>query len=356
MSCNCGQVGGVPTRNSGCVPCNSNPCNVTEVNTAACESLPSQIQNFTEQFFGTVIKTETDGVVSWSLPCNLDVGLPANPRADDEGLACYFLRLFLDGIVGLKGDTGATGAAGADGKNAFTVTLSSFSQPSLDNPNIQVSTSYNPAFMVGEYVFIATSGWYVITTADTSGVLFLTLTRALGSASGTVIAGKLVVLSGYPGANGVGQKGDTGDTGPTGPTGDSFTSVNGTYYATVGTDFNLPITYTAVTFINSSPALLLPNVGNYLVTATVDLVGLPAIASSDIASLKLYNVSTAQDVPGAEHKLSNLIDTERKQIVLNAIVTTVGANQTVQLYGKATTADKVAVVALNTTLTYVRIG
>jgi len=81
-----------------------NPCRRGPRNSARCESLPSQIENFTTQFFGTVVKTEINGVVTWSLPCQLDVGLPGNPRGVDEGLACYFLRLFSDGLGGLKGD------------------------------------------------------------------------------------------------------------------------------------------------------------------------------------------------------------------------------------------------------------
>lgn len=356
MSCNCGTVGGVPSRIQPCNSCDGNPCRVTSTNTPACESLPSQIQNFTAQFFGEVIKTETDGVVSWSLPCNLDVGLPNNPRANDEGLACYFLRLFMDGIIGLKGDPGEKGDAGTDGKNAFTVTLGSFPQPTLSNPNIQVLTSYNPAFMVGEYVFIATSGWYLVTTADVSGVLFMTLTKPLTGAAGTITAGKLVVLAGYPGADGIGIEGPKGDKGDQGDTGDSFTSVNGFYYAPVGVDFQLPVTYTAVDFTNSSPAVLLPSAGKYLVTVIADLVGLASVALIDNAFLKLYNVSAAADIAGSEHKISNLVDTERKQIVLNAILTTTAANQTVQVYGKATTAAKIAVVALNTSVSYVRLG
>src|SRR5258706_4602955 len=100
--------------NNGC--CGS-PCAITAANTAACETLPSQIENFTLQFFGTVFKTEVDGIVTWSLPCSLDVGLPNNPRGVDEGLACYFLRLFNDGIVGLTGPQGAAGTAGTNGTN-----------------------------------------------------------------------------------------------------------------------------------------------------------------------------------------------------------------------------------------------
>jgi hypothetical protein len=68
--------------------------------------LPSQIQNFTQQFFGDVVKTEVDGQVIWSLPCDLDIGLPNNQRGAGEGLACYFLRLSEEGIIGLTGPQG----------------------------------------------------------------------------------------------------------------------------------------------------------------------------------------------------------------------------------------------------------
>jgi hypothetical protein len=332
------------------------PCGITESNTAACESLPSQIQNFTTQFFGTVIKTETDGVVSWSLPCSLDIGLPANPRGDGEGLACYFLRLFSEGIVGLKGDPGVKGDAGIDGRNSFTVTLGSFQQPTEGNPNVQVSAAYNPAMLVGEYIFIATSGWYLITATDTTGALFLTMAKALPGASGTITAGKLVVPAGYPGASIQGPEGDPGTKGDTGATGDSFTSVNGKYFAPVGTNYALQIAYAGVTFVNSSPSILLPAIGNYLVTVVADILGTTGVASNDVAFLKLFNTTTNADVPASEHELSNIIDTERKQIVLNTILSTTGLNQTIQLYGKATTANKISVVALNTTITYVRIG
>ena len=153
--------------------CGSDPCAASETNTADCESLSSQVNNFTEQFFGTVVKTEVDGVVTWSLPCELDTGLPNNPRGIDEGLSCYFLRLFNEGIIGLTGPQGDPGVNGDDGRNAFTVTLASFMQPTLGSPNIQISTLFNPAMLESLYVFIEDSGWYQITARDESGAIWL---------------------------------------------------------------------------------------------------------------------------------------------------------------------------------------
>jgi len=176
-----------------------NPCGVTPANTARCESLPSQIENFTLQFFGTVIKTEIDGQVRWSLPCQLDVGLPGNPRAVDEGLACYFLRLFRDGIGGLKGDPGAPGAAGTSGNNAYAVTCQGFAQPTLSNPLVQIVIFANPAIVTGLYVFVQHSGYYLVTDVQPGGVLFATLVSPITSPAAYISAGALVVPAGPPG-------------------------------------------------------------------------------------------------------------------------------------------------------------
>ncbi len=212
MSCSC--------NNSGC---SGSPCQADSTSTAACETIASQIENFTAAFFGSVVKTEVDGDVTWELPCDLGIGLPNNPRADGEGLACYFLRLFNEGILGLTGPAGATGSAGTNGNNAYTVTVLGFGQPSEGAPSVQVKTLYNPAILAGTYIFIQSSGWYVVNSIDsTSGVLFLTLVRALSGAPATITAGKLVVLSGFPGASVTGPAGPTGATGPTGAAGTTF--------------------------------------------------------------------------------------------------------------------------------------
>lgn len=334
-----------------------NPCkNTSLTNTAACESLPSQISNFTEQFFGVVVKSEVDGQVIWTLPCNLDVGLPNNARGADEGLACYFLRLFEEGIVGLTGPQGNDGAPGAAGRNAYTVTLQSFAQPSASEPNIQVLTAYNPAIMVGSYVLIQTSGFYQVTAVDPSGAVFAMLFQALPGAPALIDAGKLVVLSGVPGASVTGEQGPQGIPGPAGSNATSFSVDNGEYFAPVGVDHNLPIAYAAVDFTNSSPVVTLPNTGTYRVTATADLLGLPTVLTTDRAFLKLRNTTLGADINGSEHAVSNFVDTARSSITLIARVITTAPNQMVALFGKADTADKIAVVALNTNMTFERLA
>lgn len=183
----------------GDIGCN-NPCQSDSTNTAQCESLPSQIQNFTDQFFGTVVKTEINGEVQWSLPCGLDVGLPGNPRGVDEGLACYFLRLFSDGIGGLVGPKGCPGDAGKNGNNAYSIITQAFTQPSLTSPLVQFVILPNPAILAGLYVFVQNSGYYLVTSVDVTGVVFATLVSPKAGAYPTIPIGSLVVPTGPPGA------------------------------------------------------------------------------------------------------------------------------------------------------------
>ncbi len=182
--------------NLGC----QNPCGHSPHNSARCESLPSQIENFTTQFFGTVVKTEINGQVVWSLPCQLDVGLPGNPRGVDEGLACYFLRLFSDGIGGLKGDKGDKGDAGQPGTNSYSVLRQSFNHPLPGNPMTQMVVFANPALVTDLYVFVQHSGYYLITDVQPGGVIFITLVQSIAHPYATIPVGSLVIPTGPPGA------------------------------------------------------------------------------------------------------------------------------------------------------------
>jgi hypothetical protein len=348
----CGSCGDGVNFRHGC----ENPCHRSQHNTPACESLPSQIANFTAQFFGTVIKTEVNGNVVWSLPCNLDVGLPGNPRSADEGLACYFLRLFGDGIIGLTGPQGPAGNPGTDGNNAYTVTLHSFTQPTAGNPNVQVSAAFNPAILPNSNVFIGSSGYYSVNQVDGSGTLFLQLVQAVPGASGTITAGKLVIVTGPPGAAITGPQGPQGNVGPQGPAGEIVTHTNGYYFATIGTDFGLSASYQQVTFINSAPAFLLPAVGTYLISAVVTVEGLGGVTAPDAVLFKLRNSTSATDVPGSEKTINTMVPNQFSQVILNATVTTTGLNQSLVLMGRASGGGIFNVVALSTSMTYVRLS
>lgn len=343
-----------------------NPCSTTIQNSAVAESLPSQIQNFSDQFFGTIVKTEIDGVVSWSLPCNLDVGLQNNPRAAGEGLACYLLRLIDDGIIGLTGPAGTAGAAGTNGRNAYTVSLQSFTQRTLEAPSLQLLTLFNPAILEGSNVFIDTSGWYQVNAADPSGMLFLTLIEPLSGAPGTIAAGKLVVPAGVAGQSiagpaglqgalgPAGPQGIAGPAGPTGPAGDTATVTNEFVTWAAGTDFNLLITEEPVDFTSGLAQVILPAAGTYKIEAVVTLVGLSG-ASGDTATLKLDNLTTPADLPGTEHEVNFMSDTERRQLVLQSIITVTVASQ-IRLIGTATTSNVFAVMATRTSISQLKLA
>lgn len=332
-------------------------CNVccAETSTVECESLASQIQNFTTQFFGTVVKTEVDGVVTWSLPCSLDVGLENNPRASDEGLACYFLRLFGEGIIGATGPAGAPGASGTNGNNAYTVTLASFAQPNLGDPNVQVSTLFNPAILAGSYLFIETSGWYLVTGKDGTGTLFLTMVKELPGAPATITAGKIVSPAGFPGSSVAGPTGPQGAAGPQGSPGESHTATNDNYISLTGTDWNLPVVYIGVNFTTSFARVLLPSAGTYQLTASVDLEGLAGVATTDVVFLRFRNTATGIPVSGSEHRSSNIAVGELRTMTFIVNHEINDANQEISLQGQCTTADVVKVIALRTTLTYVKL-
>lgn len=343
-------------RNSRSCGCNrGNPCGTT-CNTVACETLPSQIENFTKQFFGSVIKTEVNGVVTWALPCDLDIGLENNPRLDGEGLACYFIRLFEAGIIGLTGPPGDNGEQGADGFSAFTVTLAGFTQPTSGNPSVTVRTAFNPAIVPGMTVFISGSGWYSVSAIADDGTLFLSLVQGLSGATGTITAGKIVVPTGPQGVSIQGEQGEQGVPGQQGNPGESFTQSNDMFFTDVGVDYPLPVTFSAVDFNNAVPQVLLPVEGTYLITAEVALVGNVGVLTIDQVEVLLRDTTIIADLSGSLKTVNGMQDTDRRHVSINVIYDSDSDNHTVALYGKCTTAGAVSVVALQTTITFVRLA
>lgn len=370
----CGNCGGQHDEFTDCgrafLSCN-NPCRAQAGNTAACESLPSQIQNFTLQFFGTVVKTEVNGVVEWSLPCGLDVGLPSNPRGADEGLACYFLRLFEDGITGFTGPAGAPGAPGCNGSNAFTVTVQSYPQP-VGNPILQVVTQYSPSMIAGLSVYIQGSGWYRITSSLPDGTLFLSVQQLLSTAPASIPAGSLVIPVGEPGINGVqgpqgiqGPKGDVGPQGPqgvqgpTGVTGPQGTPGNtpvlayGSSYGIDGGGTNINTTtaagYLDLDFGAGAMGFLALLAGTYLVTAIIPIYASASGLGNSIASMgvKLYNVNLTSDVLGSETVITLPPAGTTNPIVTNVIVTTTVPNTNITVKRSITASGGIITIGVN---------
>jgi len=353
MSCECDQRNTWPA--GGCC----NPCSASAANTAECETLPSQISNFTKSFFGEVTKTELDGEVQWVLPCNLETGLENNPRAPDEGLACYFLRLFQDGILGLTGPTGAAGNDGADGFNAYTVTTQTFLQPSLSDPNRVIRTAYNPAIMENLVVFVRGSGWYVVNSYDLDGALHGTVISVVSGTAynSAVTAGKLVAPTGPQGVSVVGPTGPTGPQGPTGASGPNPTAVND-WVQCEGDPWFVQVAYTQVQFSGGTiqdPELLLPDAGEYRVEAILDLQSIPD-PTETFPLLKFKFQLDGGDVSGSEIRFSNMQWDTYHTLTFWAYLTTSGVNQQVTLWANAGTADRVYIRGAKTRMAYVRLS
>lgn len=347
MSCDC--TNGTENNNSGCVPCGSCP-----TNSADAESLPSQIENFSQQFFGDVTKTEVNGAVTWTLPCSLDIGLPGNPRGSSEGLACYFLRLFDEGIVGLTGPQGAAGAAGAAGNNAYTVVTTSFAAPTVGNPISQFNIIPSSVVSVGQTIFVPGVGWLLVDQIFQSTTVFTTLVELIAIPVATVTPGTLVLptgprgltVTGPVGATGAtgaigatGATGATGAVGPTGATGAAGTAVTNQNSSVTGgpTDYVMTASYAKVDFGLNDLEVTLPTAGTYLVIAQIG--GVQNSGATRLWSFKLYNSTTATDVSASE-TFSSTVDgsTNPHQKWCLGLVTTAAANDVIQLYATSNSA------------------
>lgn len=279
------------------------------------EPIQSQIDNFVWTLYGDgVVKTDDGaGNVTWSLPCNLDTGLIGNPRALDEGIACYFLRLMREAVYSF---TGPAGPAGADGVNGNTQ-VSVLALP-LVNPAIGGSVSFlaNNASTItaGSWVFIEGSGWYFIDSVDSPPAPLVQFTgtfhQAASNTTGTAPAGSLVILVGAEGegAQGplgpVGPSGLAGATGPTGATGagSNPSSINGFFYGDGGTDFSLPNADGQIKLVDFGTGAFsfdLSEQGTYLVLARVGW-RFPTGSPTTAPSVSLLDVTpTLLAPPGA---------------------------------------------------------
>ncbi len=340
-----------------------NPCAITPGNTPACESLPSQLSNFVAQFFGPITKSDDgQGNVAWTLPCGLDVGLPTSPRAPGEGLACYFLRMFSEGIQVAQGPQGPPGVPGTNGFNAYTVTIQPFQQPTLASPVVNVATAFNPSILPGQFVFVDTSGWYQIVNVDPSGVLVMTMVASLPGAPvlypgesappGTVLAGRLIVPSGAPGPQGKtgpqgfqgpqgaqGIQGPTGATGPQGPPGVAPTLSSAQFIDSSGLSYVLTTAFANVVNGSNGPQITLPVAGTYMLLASFPCYSVSG--GLGIGRWQLFNTTTSAIVPGGPYTFFTLAPlsgvTRQTTTSAEVFVTTTGANQTILMQAREDT-------------------
>lgn len=350
MSCNCNTT----TANPSC----SNPCGTGDLNTAQCESLPSALENFIIHFFGQVEKTEVDGRVVWTLPCDLSTGLPGNPRLPDEGLACYFKRLFEDGITGVQGPKGDPGASGTPGNNAYTVTLMSFLQPA-DGATVNVKVSANPVVKLGLIVFIDGSGWLRVDAAGLDSTYTMTMIQPLtGVAVGaTIAAGKVVVPTGNQGPQGeTGNQGIQGPTGAQGSPGVNYSATQG-YVRGTGSNYAVQLAFAQVTFGGEEAEVTLPETGTYIIhyCAGVYLDGTAAVYPGEQIQVKLKDITAGSFIFGSDRMVQCFGPGSRGHINVNIVVSVVGAH-TLRLWAAASQSNKVYVLPAETTMFYSRLS
>jgi len=333
--------------------------------------LPSALENFIVSFYGPgLIKTEVNGQVRWVLPCDLDTGIPGNPKGDDEGLACYFKRLFEEGLVGLAGPQGAKGDTGESGHNAYTVATSAFNPPGVGQ-SVQFSIIPSPVVSVGQTIFIPGSGWYTITEVFQSSVLFATLLEAIPAPLAVIPPGTLVLPTGprglsitgpqgLQGAKGdtgaqgaTGATGSTGATGATGPAGAVATNTNAKVIP-VGADYEMTNAYAHIVFGTDELDTTLATAGTYLFHVT--LFGSNGTGAPRQWSFKLVNQSTATDIDDSQFSVE-LPTTSSTNITWPVLVTTAVDGHVIEVQGLSTLGGATEViVALDSRIAYVKLS
>jgi hypothetical protein len=176
------------------------------------------MDNFILATFGEIDKSLVGGVVTWQLPCNLEVGLQNNPRLPDEGLFCYLIRLIGSGIVGLTGPQGPAGTDGADGAAGYATTLTNVAQPTLGAPNLTLIVDNPELFPTGVVAaaYVLNSGYYTV-IGKAGNEVYLQLIIPVSPAPAVIPSGTFVVIAGPRGATGpAGPAGAAGATGAQG--------------------------------------------------------------------------------------------------------------------------------------------
>lgn len=186
MSCNC--------------PPNSNkPCCPSTAPNAADEALDSQVANLIGKLFGFATKSiGQNGEVTWTLPCNLDGQIAGFPRLPGEGLLCYFLRFYADGITGAQGIPGIQGPVGPHGLSAYSTITAPFPQPTVEAPLFSFGVEHADWVCPQMILFVTNVGWARV-EAVTGNTVAAVLLRAINAPPATVPAGGSVAPTGPQG-------------------------------------------------------------------------------------------------------------------------------------------------------------
>jgi hypothetical protein len=92
------------------------------------------------------------------------------------------------GDQGPAGVSGAVGAAGRDGLTSFTSTTGSFINPDASG-DVSIPVLRSAAFIVGQYIFVETAGYFRVKSLPTSAAILATSTASIVNAlANTVIS------------------------------------------------------------------------------------------------------------------------------------------------------------------------
>jgi hypothetical protein len=193
------------------------------------------------------------------------------------------------------------------------VVTQGFNQPTPQNPLVQFLVIPNPAILAGMNVFIAGSGYYLVTSVLAGGIIFATIQVTAPNPVSFVQAGSIVIPTG---ANAVGvqgapgQKGDQGTPGLQGTPGipgSNITAQNGVVYVTgANTPYSLTTSYGPLDFGGLRLAFVAPESGTYLVTATfpvtttIQTATVPNSPELVYFRFKLTNATTLADIVGSD--------------------------------------------------------
>ena len=182
-----------------CAPNSNKPCCPSTAPDPADESLDSQVANLIGKLFGFATKTiGQTGEVTWTLPCNLDGEIAGFPRLPGEGLLCYFLRFYTDGIEGAQGEPGPVGAVGPYGLSAYSTITASFPQPTVEAPLFSFDVEHAEWVCPQMILFITNVGWARV-EAITGNTIAAVLLRQINAPPATVPVGGSVAPTGPQG-------------------------------------------------------------------------------------------------------------------------------------------------------------
>ena len=110
------------------------------------------------------------------------------------------------------------------------------------------------------------------------------------------------------------------------PSGGSTTSTNGTAF--LGSDY-----ITTSSFVSTGLTVTLPNIGTYLLTASVFATMSGGYAADDEVGAEMYNSTDSVNITGGWFMQAEVISLTKVDGAtgLSAIVTTSGTNRTIQL-------------------------